>query len=74
MFRHEYELTDKREELRLAILALKTWGDRHLQEAGPWTVIHRQGCQSALEVVARCPDCGAVPSAGEVEVLQLRSA
>src|SRR5579863_1442459 len=56
--RYEYLLTDAGHELGPVILALKNWGDRHLQEAGPWTMIHHRGCQSPLEVVARCPSCG----------------
>jgi DNA-binding HxlR family transcriptional regulator len=72
--RHDYQLTDIGQELRPVILALKTWGDRHIQEAGPRTMIHHQGCESPLEVVARCPTCGAVPSAGDIEILHHGSA
>lgn len=72
--RHEYVLTAEGIELLPIVLALKAWGDRHLQEAGPWTLIRHRGCASPVEVVVNCPDCGIAPPLGETETVVLRSA
>ncbi len=71
--RHEYGLTVSGLELAPVIVALKRWGDRHLQEAGPWTSIRHRGCPSAVEVAMVCPDCGHTPSVLEIETIALRS-
>jgi DNA-binding HxlR family transcriptional regulator len=72
--RDEYVLTDVGLELMPVILALKAWGDRHRQEEGPWTAVRHRGCGSALQVVPRCPDCGAVVGIEEIETVPVRHA
>jgi len=70
--RSEYVLTDAGRELVPVVLALKLWGDRHLQPDGPLTAVHHQGCASPVEVRVVCPDCGATPADGATEVVVLR--
>lgn len=72
--RYEYRLTDAGRELVPVILALKGWGDRHLQDAGAWTAVRHRGCDTALRVVAECPDCGAAPAIEDTETTWLREA
>jgi DNA-binding HxlR family transcriptional regulator len=72
--RHEYALTADGVELAPIIVALKHWGDHHLQTAGPWTSIRHQGCSSSVEVAMVCPDCGTKPSVREIETVILRTA
>jgi hypothetical protein len=72
--RYEYALTADGLELAPIITALKLWGDRHLQAAGPWTLFRHRGCTSSVEVALVCPDCGATPSDGEIELVFLRTA
>lgn len=55
--RHEYVLTDAGRELVPVLIALKNWGDRHLQPDGPLTRVQHRGCTQAVEVVLQCPDC-----------------
>jgi DNA-binding HxlR family transcriptional regulator len=56
--RHRYVLTPTGAELAPMVLALKTWGDRHLTPQGPTWIWHHAGCASPAEVQVRCPDCG----------------
>lgn len=72
--RHEYLLTDAGHDLTPVVLALKNWGDRHLQPGGPWTALRHRGCEHGLELVLRCPDCGTVPEDGDRELVVLRAA
>lgn len=71
--RHEYVLTTHGMELVPIVIALKSWGDRHLQERGPWSRIRHQGCAQAVEVAVVCPDCGNAPSLAELETVVLRT-
>lgn len=70
--RYEYTLTASGRELVPALLALKAWGDRHLQPAGPWTSLRHRGCASSLLVEARCPDCGDVLGIEDIETIRVR--
>lgn len=70
--RHEYVLTDAGRELVPVVLALKQWGDRHLQTEGAWTMLRHRGCEHGLELVPRCPDCAAAPPDTERELVALR--
>lgn len=72
--RHEYVLTDAGRELVPVLLALKAWGDTHLQPDGPFTAVRHAGCRRPLEVVARCPDCDSAVPADAVETVPLRPA
>lgn len=71
--RYEYALSESGRELVPALLLLKTWGDRHLQPDGAWTLVRHRGCDGALVVDARCPDCGEAPALEDVETVPLRS-
>lgn len=71
--RDEYTLTPAGRELVPLVLALKAWGDRHLQPDGPYTAARHRGCASALQVVARCPDCDATVHPEDVDTVPLRS-
>lgn len=66
--RREYVLTDSGRELAPVVLALKTWGDRHVRPDAPATRIRHATCPSPVEVVVRCPDCGTLPGPGELTV------
>lgn len=66
--RHEYVLTASGAELLPALLSLKEWGDRHLRDDGPASVIHHEGCSTALAVEVRCPDCGEPVGLGALAV------
>ncbi len=66
--RYEYALTARGAELAPLLLGLKAWGDRHLREGGPASVVRHRGCASEVEAGIRCPDCGAEVGPGELEV------
>lgn len=68
--RYDYVLTAKGTELCDVLLVMARWGDRWLAgEAGP-PVLHRHaGCGQVVHVELRCPGCGALMPAGEVECL-----
>ncbi len=70
--RYEYTLSPSGRELLPALLLLKSWGDRHLQPDGAWTSLRHRGCESALVVDARCPDCGNVLALDDIEAIALR--
>lgn len=71
--RHEYLLTEAGRELAPIVLALKGWGDRHLQDDGPWTSVRHRGCEAPVEVAARCRDCGAAPALDDLETVWVRT-
>ena len=70
--RYEYTLSASGRELVPALLLLKAWGDRHLQPDGAWTRLRHRGCDGALVVDARCPDCGEVLALDDIETVALR--
>lgn len=70
--RFEYSLTPAGRDLVPALLALKTWGDRHLQPDGPWTSLRHRGCQNSLAVQPICPDCGDVLTLDDIETVMVR--
>jgi DNA-binding HxlR family transcriptional regulator len=55
--RYDYLLTAAGLELVPVLIALKNWGDRHLQPEGPLTRLQHHGCTGAVELLLRCPDC-----------------
>jgi DNA-binding HxlR family transcriptional regulator len=63
--RYEYLLTDKGRELRVPLLALMHWGDRHLAPDGPPVIVEHDGCGGALATRVVCSVCGAEPAPGE---------
>jgi DNA-binding HxlR family transcriptional regulator len=57
--RFEYHLTEKGRELRVALIALMHWGDRHLAPDGPPRLVEHVGCGGPVEQRLVCGDCGA---------------
>jgi DNA-binding HxlR family transcriptional regulator len=56
--RFEYRLTESGHDLWPAIVALRSWGDRHMAPAGPpWRLEHRD-CGGQVEQRVICSDCG----------------
>ncbi|WP_406859561.1 helix-turn-helix domain-containing protein [Streptomyces sp. HUAS MG47] len=54
--RYEYRATAAGEELQPVLLALMTWGDRHLNEVPPVVLTHRCGDELTPRLV--CAGCG----------------
>jgi DNA-binding HxlR family transcriptional regulator len=70
--RQEYRLTEKGADLLPAIVALKQWGDRWLDEdGGPVQLLHR-GCEEQAGVELRCA-AGHEVTAGELDLVRSRS-
>jgi len=67
--RHEYRLTARGRELVPVIVALKSWGDRHLEGEEPVGFVRHRGCSSAVSAAVLCPDCGGLPGVEELEVV-----
>jgi DNA-binding HxlR family transcriptional regulator len=67
--RYEYRLTEKGADLLPAIVALKQWGDRWLDEdGGPVQLLHR-GCGEHVRVELRCA-AGHAVTAGELDLVR----
>ncbi len=66
--RFEYHLTAMGRELRTALLALMSWGDRHLAPDGPPRLVEHDGCGGSVRASLLCGDCGA-----EVDPADVRS-
>jgi DNA-binding HxlR family transcriptional regulator len=65
--RFEYRLTKKGGELRVALLALMQWGDRHLSDKPPRIARRRSdGSRVSVRVVARD---GSVVAPGDLEIV-----
>jgi DNA-binding HxlR family transcriptional regulator len=65
--RYEYRLTPKGKELRVSLLALMQWGDRHLSEKPP-RVARRKSDRSPVSVRLVAKDGAVVPDA-DLEVV-----
>ena len=65
--RHEYKLTPKGKELRVPLLALMEWGDRHLSEKPP-RVARRRSDRASVSVRVVAKDGAEVPY-GDLEVV-----
>jgi DNA-binding HxlR family transcriptional regulator len=65
--RFEYRLTAKGRELRVALLALMQWGDRHLSEQPP-RIARRRADGAPVSVAVVAPD-GALVAPDELEVV-----
>ena len=65
--RYEYQLTPKGKELRVPLLALMQWGDRHLSEKPP-RVARRKSDRSPVSVRLVAKD-GAIVPASDLEVV-----
>jgi DNA-binding HxlR family transcriptional regulator len=56
--RYEYTLTEKGRELRVALAALRQWGDQHLAPAGPPRLVEHAGCGGEAVATLVCGKCG----------------
>jgi DNA-binding HxlR family transcriptional regulator len=64
--RYEYVPTRMGVELWPAVMALKTWGDRHFAENGPPVLVLHKGCDGEIDERMHCSRCGAELEAGDV--------
>ncbi|HSX21262.1 MAG TPA: helix-turn-helix domain-containing protein [Gaiellaceae bacterium] len=64
--RFEYVLTAMGSELRVPLLALLNWGDRHLAPDGPPRLVDHIGCGGHVTARAVCDECGEVLAPGAV--------
>lgn len=67
--REEYRLTEKGMELHPVIMALVSWGDRHMadERGAPVQHVHK-GCGQVMSPVTVCSECGAPVSARDIRV------
>jgi len=65
--RFEYRLTEKGGELRVVLLALMQWGDRHLSERPP-RIARRRADRSRVTVRVVAKD-GSVVAPGDLEIV-----
>ena len=65
--RYEYRLTQKGRDLWPVLVTLLQWGDRHVADSGPPTVLRHRDCGGGVDAHLRCDRCGADLDAGAVE-------
>lgn len=58
--RYEYRLTEMGRELRVPLIALMRWGDRHLAPDGPPVIVEHRGCSGEVSAQLVCSGCGAL--------------
>jgi len=66
--RYEYTLTDKGRELRVALAALRQWGDRHLSPAGAPRLVEHTGCGGNAVATLVCGSCGSTLGPDDVSI------
>jgi DNA-binding HxlR family transcriptional regulator len=66
--RHEYRLTDAGNELHPILLALKEWGDRHLNP-GAEPIVFQHSCGAEFHALTVCQACGEPVDEGELTVI-----
>jgi DNA-binding HxlR family transcriptional regulator len=64
--RFEYRLTEMGVDLWPVVVALLSWGDRHLAPDGPPVVLEHRGCGGAVNDRRICEQCGALLEAKDV--------
>jgi DNA-binding HxlR family transcriptional regulator len=64
--RFEYRLTEKGIDLWPVVVALLSWGDRHLAPDGPPVVLEHRGCGGTVNDRRICDGCGAPVEPREV--------
>jgi DNA-binding HxlR family transcriptional regulator len=68
--REEYRLTEKGLDLHPAILALVSWGDRHMQDERGAPVLHvHKACGQVMRPITVCSECGEPVGARDVRVI-----
>ncbi|SER92978.1 winged helix-turn-helix transcriptional regulator [Halopseudomonas bauzanensis] len=67
--REEYRLTERGLELHSVMLALVSWGDRHMadERGAPIRHIHK-GCGQVMRPVTVCSECGEPVAARDVQI------
>lgn len=67
--REEYRLTEKGLELHPLILALVSWGDRHMadERGAPIEHVHK-GCGEKMTPITVCSECGEPVTARDIRV------
>lgn len=67
--REEYRLTERGLELHAAVLALVSWGDRHMadERGAPIQHVHK-GCGQVMRPITTCSECGEAVGARDVRV------
>jgi DNA-binding HxlR family transcriptional regulator len=66
--RYEYHLTESGSELRSIVLALKEWGDQHLNR-GKEPVIFAHSCGAEFHARTVCAACGEEADPGELRII-----
>ncbi|GGJ02263.1 winged helix-turn-helix transcriptional regulator [Halopseudomonas pertucinogena] len=67
--REEYRLTESGLDLHPAIMALVSWGDRHMADERGAPVQHRhKACGQLIRPVTVCSECGEPVTARDIEV------
>jgi DNA-binding HxlR family transcriptional regulator len=66
--RYEYHLTESGIELRSIVLALKEWGDQHLNH-GKEPVIFAHRCGAEFHARTVCAACGEEADPGELRII-----
>jgi DNA-binding HxlR family transcriptional regulator len=64
--RFEYRLTEKGVDLWPVVVALLSWGDRHMAPEGPPVVLEHRGCGGRVNDRRICETCGALLEARDV--------
>jgi DNA-binding HxlR family transcriptional regulator len=64
--RFEYRLTAMGLDLWPVLVALLSWGDRHMAPAGPPVVLEHRGCGGRVNDRRICAKCGAMLEAADV--------
>lgn len=71
--RFEYRLTEKGLDLYPALIALMSWGDKHMApEAGPPVVLEHKKCGHETSPVLSCSECGEELSAKDMRAKHTR--
>lgn len=65
--RHEYVLTQSGRDVQPILLALKEWGDRHLNP-GAEPIVFEHSCGAPFHPLTVCASCGAPLRDGELTV------
>ena len=67
--REEYRLTERGLELHPAIMALVSWGDRHMADARGAPVQHvHSSCGQIMRPITTCSQCGEAVGARDIQV------
>ena len=67
--REEYRLTERGLDLHPVIMALVSWGDRHMadERGAPIQHVHK-GCGKVMRPVTTCSECGEAVTARDIKV------